>query len=72
MAYQNIHIREEIHCRLSHWIHGFSKQSIDRWSACNIFAEEEYKKGNYQSYNGISTNLSPKEFRIVEGGNYSS
>jgi len=72
MAHQNIHTREETHCELLYQIHGFSKQSTDRQSAYNIFAEEECKQGNYQSYNSIFTNLGPKESRTIEDGNHSS
>jgi len=72
VIHQNIHIREEIHCRLSYQIYGFSKQSTDRQSACNIFTEKEHKQGNYQSHNGISTNSGPKESRTIEGNNHSS
>jgi len=39
--------RKEIYCRLSYRIHGFSKQSTNRQSACNIFAKEKCKQGNY-------------------------
>ena len=72
MAHQNIHTRKETYREFPYRIHGFSKQSIDRQSVCNIFAKKEHKQGNYQSHNGISTNPSFQEPRTVEGSNYSS
>jgi len=33
VIYQNIHIREETHCRLSYQIYGFNKQSTDNQHA---------------------------------------
>jgi len=46
MVHQNIHTRKEIHHRLLYRIYGFSKQSTDKQSVCNIFAEKERKQGN--------------------------
>jgi len=72
MVHRNIHTRKETYRRFPYWIHSFSKQSTNRRSACNIFAEKERKQGNYQSHNGISTNPNSQEPRTVEGSNHSS
>ena len=72
MVHRNIHTRKKVHYRLLYQIHGFSKQSTDKRLTCNIFTEEEYKQGNYQSHNGISTNSSPKESKTIEGSNHNS